>query len=384
MSYTPLDYASMLGDKGRMTAYTSALKRAITPNSIVLDLGTGMGYFAVLACFLGAKKVYAIEPNSAIKVGKQLASDNGVADRITWYEDLSTNVSLPEKVDVIVSDLRGLLPHNEGNLPAIIDARTRFLKPNGKLLPQKDRIDVAIASDAEAYSNNKTPWKPLDLPDINLSSYEKALSNTFISRETKSSDVISDHLNWAEIDYSTATTLNNRKALEFTINRDGPAHGIYVWFDAQVDPEATYSFAPDHPMSVYGSAFFPWSERIDVKKNDKVTIDLAVHFGSNGFDWTWKTAHLPSVTGKSVTRFQQSTFFDSDAISKDAIKRQSPQFTPDLSQEGRITLRAMSLMDQTRTIAQIAQLLESEFSATKNTSETWLRLVSDLSLEFTD
>ena len=110
MAYSPLDYASMLGDRGRMDAYSAALKQAIRPDSVVLDLGTGTGYFAVLACFLGARHVYAIEPNPAIALGKKLAAHNGVQDRITWYEKYSTDVQLPEKADVIVSDLRGLLP----------------------------------------------------------------------------------------------------------------------------------------------------------------------------------------------------------------------------------------------------------------------------------
>ena len=137
MAYTPHDYASMLGDKGRINAYTAALKRAIDPESVVLDLGTGTGYFAVLSCLLGAKRVYAIEPNPAISIGEQLAEDNGVGKQITWFEDYSSNVDLPEQVDIIVSDLRGLLPQNEGNLSAIKDARSRFLKPNGTLFPLK-------------------------------------------------------------------------------------------------------------------------------------------------------------------------------------------------------------------------------------------------------
>ena len=382
MAFTPYDYASMLGDKGRMTAYTAALRRAITPESVVLDLGTGMGYFAVLACSLGARKVYAIEPNSAISVGKQLAEDNGFADRITWFENVSTKVVLPEKVDIIVSDIRGVLPYNEYNVPAIKDARARFLKPGGTLFPQQDQIWVAIASDSDAYSNSITPWKPLEFPEINLDSYKKILANTYVSREAKSSDLLSSKALWTEIDYLDVTTLNHRKTLDFTIDRNGPGHGFYVWFDAQIDGEASYSFAPDNPITVYGSAFFPWMDVIDLKKSDTVSIDLAVYLGANGFDWTWNSHHSPSNPEQTTTSFQQSTFFDTGAVSKQFVKKKSPQFTPDLSKNGTITLRALSLMDKNHSNAQIAQLLEDEFPDSKRAAKSWQRWVSDLSLEF--
>lgn len=382
MAYTPHDYASMLGDKGRMTAYTAALRRAITPESVVLDLGTGMGYFAVLACNLGAKRVYAIEPNPAISVGKQLAKDNNVADRITWFEDHSGNVTLPEKVDVIVSDIRGVLPYNEYNVPAIKDARARFLKPGGTLLPQQDQIWVAIASDDNAYCHTTTPWKPLEFPEINLDSYEKILTNTYVSREAKTTNLLSSKALWNEIDYQSVTTLNHRKTLEFTIARTGPGHGFYAWFDAQVDPEANYSFAPDNPITVYGSAFFPWVDVIELRESDTVSIDLAAYLGANGFDWTWNTHHSPRNPEQSATSLKQSTFFDTGAISKEFVKKKSPHFTPALTKNGAITLRALSLMDKSRSNAQIAQILESEFPDSKKTSDSWKKCISDLSVEF--
>src|SRR5579864_6216059 len=108
--YNLTDYGAMMFDQPRMQAYVSALERAVRPGSVVLDIGTGTGVFALLACRFGARKVYAIEPNDAIHVARRLAADNGCADRIEFVQDLSTRITLPEKADVIVSDLRGVLP----------------------------------------------------------------------------------------------------------------------------------------------------------------------------------------------------------------------------------------------------------------------------------
>ena len=100
----------MIADELRRDAFTRAMRQAITPESVVLDIGTGTGIFALLACQFGARKVYAIEPDDAIQVARQLSSANGNAERIKFFQDTSTKVTLPERAVVIVSDMGGALP----------------------------------------------------------------------------------------------------------------------------------------------------------------------------------------------------------------------------------------------------------------------------------
>src|SRR5262245_46851914 len=138
--YSLFGYAQMIADRVRTDAYASALRRVLRPGGVCLDLGTGTGFFAVLACRLGARKVIAVEPNDAIHVARQVAAANGCAERITFIQDLSTRVQLTERADVIVSDLRGILPMMGHHLPNLIDARSRLLAPGGALIPQSDTL----------------------------------------------------------------------------------------------------------------------------------------------------------------------------------------------------------------------------------------------------
>src|SRR5688500_7191336 len=125
--YSIAEYGAMIADTARMDAFTRALRRVITPESVVVDIGTGTGILALLACQLGARRVYAIEPNEAIHVARAAAAANGYADRIEFLQALSTAVTLPEQVHLIVSDIGGLLPWLQHHLTTIVDARTRFL-----------------------------------------------------------------------------------------------------------------------------------------------------------------------------------------------------------------------------------------------------------------
>jgi len=134
----------MIADKKRMAAYEQALRQAIKPGCVVLDIGTGTGILALLACRLGARRVYAIEPNDAIELAREIAATNGYAKSIEFIQELSTKVTLAEQADVIVSDLRGILPFLPGNVPAVADARRRFLAPGGIMIPQQDELWAAV------------------------------------------------------------------------------------------------------------------------------------------------------------------------------------------------------------------------------------------------
>src|SRR5512146_481601 len=125
--YSIAGYQEMVDDAVRMNAYAAALQHAVRPGSVVVDIGAGTGILSLLACRFGAARVYAIEPDDAIHVARENAESNGVADRIECIQDLSTNVRLPQKADVVVSDLRGILPLFGQHIPAIVHARQNLL-----------------------------------------------------------------------------------------------------------------------------------------------------------------------------------------------------------------------------------------------------------------
>ena len=384
MAYAIHDYASMLSDKHRVKAYSEALRRAIKKNDVVVDLGTGTGYFAVLACRLGAKQVYAIELNPAIAIGKKLAEENHVADRITWFHEDSHNIMLPEKADVLVSDLRGLLPHCEGILPAIIDARQRFLKSGGHLIPQTDRIWITLAADNEAYQNATTPWHPVSLGSVTARTYSETLANAYTSSDLTTATVLAESQLWQVIDYRKATTLDHRQTVNFTIEQAAPAHGFFLWFECQVDEISSYGYGPKTPAPVYGCAFFPLKTPLDVKVDDRVSIDISTILGADGFEWTWQTQYQPREQKDDPTSFQQSTFYNPKDSTSDLYRRKSSNSRPSLTLSGRLAHHALGLMQTDLTIGEIAAVLAEENPQLSWPSEDWLKFVIKLSTKYSD
>src|SRR4051794_36719859 len=131
--YSVAGYGAMLADRVRMDAYHEALRRTVRPGSVVADVGAGPGVLSCIAVQLGASLVHAIEPSAILEVGKSIARVNGLENRIVFHRAFSDSVSLAEPADVVVADLRSVLPAFGSSLKSMIDARVRLLKPEGTI-----------------------------------------------------------------------------------------------------------------------------------------------------------------------------------------------------------------------------------------------------------
>ena len=65
----------MVFDGTRNAAYARALKKVVTPDTTVMDLGAGLGILGLIAARLGAAKVYLVEPTVALEVARSVAAD---------------------------------------------------------------------------------------------------------------------------------------------------------------------------------------------------------------------------------------------------------------------------------------------------------------------
>src|SRR5215468_6940270 len=123
--YTLSDYGAMLAPRARTEAYAKALGRAVKPDHVVLDLGCGPGLFSLLACRAGARRVYAMELSDSVAFARELVYANGCSGQVELMHGSSLRIELPERVDVIVSDVRGTLPLAGDALAVLEDARCR-------------------------------------------------------------------------------------------------------------------------------------------------------------------------------------------------------------------------------------------------------------------
>lgn len=143
----------LLSDSLRMAAFETAIKETVRPGMAVLDLGTGTGILAQWAAEAGARHVYGLDLQDRILArATQRLVDAGHGERFSPICGLSFEVELPEKVDVIVSEIMGNIVDNEDCARILADARRRFLRPGGLMLPSRAESYLVPVSAVDAHS----------------------------------------------------------------------------------------------------------------------------------------------------------------------------------------------------------------------------------------
>ena len=382
--YSIIAYGAMIADKGRMQPYSTALQRAIKEDSVVLDIGTGTGIFALLSCHYGARHVYAVEPDDTIQVARELADANGFSGRITFIQDLSTNITLPEKANIIVSDLRGALPAFMQHFPSIIDARKRHLAPDGILIPCRDMLRAALVEAPDLYRRFTAPWNR-DEFGINMQPTMQWITNTLWSDKGNKDDyerIVGEVVTWSTVDYYTVEKPNISGDLKWRIDQHATAHGIRVWFDSILFEDIGFSNAPDQPPLIYGNLFFPWPGPVTLDAGDTVSVSLRANLVGNDYTWSWNTAVFnKNNPGKNKAEFKQSTFYGM-SLSPDQLGKRASGFKPVLNQDGMIDLQVMQMMEQGLLLEDIARQISTSYPERFPGPQQALSYVADLSVKY--
>ncbi|KAM7509421.1 hypothetical protein LguiA_019874 [Lonicera macranthoides] len=135
----------MLSDRVRMDAYFNSIFKNKTHflGKTVLDVGTGSGILAIWSAQAGARKVYAVEATKMAEHARELVKANNLQDVIEVIEGSIEDITLPEKVDVIISEWMGYFLLRESMFDSVICARDRWLKPTGVMYPSRARMWLA-------------------------------------------------------------------------------------------------------------------------------------------------------------------------------------------------------------------------------------------------
>ena len=358
--YSISDFGHMIADEKRTDAYVAALQRAITADTVVLDIGTGTGIFAMLACRFGARHVYAVEPGDEIHVARKIAHENGYADRITFIQGLSTRVTLPERANVVISDLHGVLPYFQVHLPSIMDARQRHLAAGGILIPQQDILWAAVVSAPVQYEEYVKPWVE-NKYNLNMQAACQIATNLWSRGKLKSEHFLVDPQSWATLDYMTITSPDVRASLSWTAGQAGVAHGLSAWFDTKVAESICLSNAPGLPELVYGHAFFPWTNPVMLAAGDEIRILLQATLIGDDYVWRWDTRILSQNDAGGVkANFKQSTFH-STLLSPAQLSKKTANYVAMLGEDGEIDRFILDMMDGNKPLREIADALMESF-----------------------
>lgn len=381
--YTIHEFGAMIADRGRTGAYAQALRARVTAESVVLDLGTGPGILTLLACLAGARKVFAVEADTIIEVAREIVSANGYGDRVEFIQALSTDVTLPEKVDVIVSDIHGVLPWHGPSPASILDARDRFLKPGGVLIPMADTIMAALVSVPDIHRRIVEPWR--ELCGLNGEPGRRRAVNTWGQRWCPPEALLVEPAIWARLDYLWLESPNVRGTVSWTIERACEAHGLCLWFDCETAPGCGFSNSPrSGEEHVFSQAFFPWPETCRLEAGDHVSAEIRADAVGEDHLWSWNTT-VRGVNGPAQIKAHYGQYqFSSIPFSRDWLRKTASSFVPSPNQDAAIDKLILDQLVAGMRLEEVARLVSERFPSRFPEWRKALTRVGALSMRYSE
>ena len=347
MSYSQVgSHRAMVFDANRNELYAKAIRKFVTPDSVVLDLGAGIGVHGLLAAAAGARRVYLVEPEPVVQIAMDIARANGLADRIVILEDRIEDVQLPEQVDLIISVFTGNLLYSEDLLPSLFHARARYLKPGGHMVPDFAELVLAPVSAADLHAKHIGCWsEPHFGLDFSAGRRFAANEMLWLRREELMAERLATGTVVSAADLTTATRADCHGEVQCRIEKTGLCHGLLGWTRIRLGDE-WLSTDPASPEVHWSPAVLPLDPPLPLEAGEGVAISL--QRPAHG-DWTW------SVTAASGSRRHSSFLARADGLRR--LRKAAADARPGLDRRGEDTLHILNMMQAGRSNQEIAQSL---------------------------
>nr|BBC15203.1 methyltransferase [Streptomyces sp.]BBI93421.1 methyltransferase [Streptomyces sp.] len=297
-----LVHIAMLEDPVRKATFQQAVRETVRDGDVVLDLGTGSGILAITAAQAGARKVYAVEPAGMVHLARRIAERNGVADRIEFIRGWSPQLELPERADVLLTDIVGNESLDMQIWETVQDARRRLMKDAPRLVPGRltsfatlARIPNGVLDKHRVTQDHLARWKEMFGIDFGpMAESESRRSIGFYERpETVQTwDFFSKPAELYQVDLQQDMTGPLATRCTLDVDRAGEANGVVVHFEARLGPNTTLSTAPwlGSARSHWYTAVWALPEPVKVSPGQELAYSYR-YFGDG-------VSHLEPVSGQ--------------------------------------------------------------------------------------
>ncbi len=274
----PRWHFAMMNDSDRNQTYEMAIKEAVKKDSVVLDIGTGSGLLAMFAAKASARKVISCERNAPIaEIAKEIVKRNGLSEIITVVnkdsKDLVIGHDLPDKANLLISEIFDVGLIGEGVIPTINDAFSRLLVPNGVCLPQRAKIYGALFESQKLFDHGRVSTvSGFDLGEFNTfssSGYFQAQLSQFPHR------LISNVFEAFSFDFNNEPSLSEKRKIPLKIAENAVCHGVVFWFKLFLTDDIHLDIGPKTD-SHWKQAVQLLTPAVSLKKDQEV-VALAKH-----------------------------------------------------------------------------------------------------------
>ena len=296
-------HRTLIADEVRNGAFFRALKSVIEPGkSVVADIGAGTGLLGLMASKLGAKEVFLFETAEVAGVAAEVLKANK-AKACHLIPCHSTEFRDKLAVDVIVSETLGNYALEENIIATLADARRRFLKTGGRVVPAGITQNVAPVV-APRIDEELRAWQRIG-HGINLAAAQAMTLNNAYVRLLQPEELLDagrSAVAWDAIDLTRETRSKRNGEAEWRLSKPATIYGFAAWWMAELVPGVTLSTGPQAPRTHWEQLYFPLLNPIETKSRDIVGVELRSNSSeAGGTHLAWGATHR-SAQGRVLAR----------------------------------------------------------------------------------
>ncbi len=276
----PTWHFNMMNDASRNLTYSEGIARKIHPDQLVFEIGTGGGLLAMLAARCGASRVVTCEANSLLaEVAKENIAANHLSHIITVVPKRSTElvvgVDLPERADVLISEIFGSQLIDEDVLISLEDAKARLLKPGATIIPARATIcGGLIASSTLAKSIRVDRVCGFDVSATN------AFSPLVLPGIPPGADIkwLSEPIDLFNFDFQNDDSFPTQKReINVEVTSAGLCHGVIQWLRVDFDEAASFENTPgtgELGVGHWSPNLFTFATPVQLQAGERVRLEV--------------------------------------------------------------------------------------------------------------
>ena len=268
----------MLGDEARNAAYDAAIRRAVKPGALVLDIGTGSGLLAMMAVRAGAGHVFACEAEPALAAkAREIVRANGMDDRITIIPkrslDLRVGQDLPRRVDVLISEIVDEVLLGEGIVRTLGHALSELVAEGAAAVPRTGVIYAMLVDSPALHQREHVRY---------AAGFDVSLFNEFSRYSCSAAELdrfdyhpLSRPIEVFRFDFTRPGIVAESRSLRLPITARGTGHALVTWFDLLLDDQHAVSSSPRSPSSHWTQVVHVCGNPPVVEVGDAVSVQAS-------------------------------------------------------------------------------------------------------------
>lgn len=274
----------MLADTARVLAYAEAIA-AHSAGRRVAEIGCGTGILSMLAAKAQARWVWAVEESDIAELAQEVFEANEVDDAVTLVRASSYDVEPPERVDLLIHELFGVDPFDEGVLASVHDARRRWLRPGGRLLPSGFTVRACgvggprwqAGLDQLRRIHALSEALKIDLRPVSEQAHHAPTRRVDPSEERPTPEELRTAVgDLVRLDLMEDCTIDDRWQVHLPSNGTGSVGTILVWFDVHLDESRTLSTSPFDPLTHWGWQLWDLSIPVELPLGHDLAVEVSI------------------------------------------------------------------------------------------------------------